>query len=156
MGIIQLAYLFELRNGGLTSISLTHLSTNVTKWHNTTVIKTYCIFRKHPLKKKFDIKLLKCGATHCSTVVSIHRAVHATLSILHKILRTGETCSQAYKAYDENKLQMDGRSDIVFGSELRIYQRKEIYKKGSPSSYALAATLAAIWAEIFLMLENGG
>lgn len=25
-----------------------------------------------------------------------------------------------------------------------------------PSSYALAATLAAMWADIFLMLENGG
>ena len=26
----------------------------------------------------------------------------------------------------------------------------------SPSSYALAATLAAMWPEIFLILENGG
>lgn len=36
-------------------------------------------------------------------------------------------------------------------SSMTRFQRRNI-----PNSYALAATLAAIWAEIFLMLENGG
>jgi hypothetical protein len=35
-------------------------------------------------------------------------------------------------------------------------QADDIRKKLSPSSYALAATLAAMWADIFLILENGG
>jgi len=30
------------------------------------------------------------------------------------------------------------------------------FSKNSPRSYALVATLAAMWADIFLMFENGG
>lgn len=33
---------------------------------------------------------------------------------------------------------------------------KRSYGRNLPSSYALAATLAAMCADIFLMLENGG
>jgi hypothetical protein len=35
-------------------------------------------------------------------------------------------------------------------------QADDIRKKLSPSLYALAATLDAMWADIFLILENGG
>ena len=37
-----------------------------------------------------------------------------------------------------------------------IQIRTPITKSYLPSSYALAATLATIWAEMFLIIENGG
>lgn len=50
--------------------------------------------------------MLLTNKTSKLTEISVDRTVHATLSILHKVLRAGETCSQPYKMdKNDNNIQ---------------------------------------------------
>lgn len=101
------------------------------------------------------------------SVVSVDRAVHAALCILDQILWLRETCSQTCRLKLDkqiHKIRTWSTQNLKINKTINLYlnvykdyqRNKILFKYNSPSSYALAATLAAIWAEIFLIFENGG
>lgn len=85
-------------------------------------------------------------------IASVDGAVHATFCILDKIFRTRKMRSKACTK-QTNKKEVISRNILM---DLAVLLYGGLTTRNSPSSYTLAATLAAIWADIFLILVNGG
>ena len=97
------------------------------------------------------ICIISCSKTRAGlSVVAVERSVHAALRIRHQVLRAGKMTSKPCKTIASNAdVEKIDEHIWLWFEELGVVEEL-------PSSYALAATLAAICADMFLIFVKGG